>query len=144
MVDAAMRQLLTEGWVHNRGRMVAASFLVKDLHLPWQWGARWFMFRLVDGDLASNQHGWQWTAGTGTDAAPFHRIFNPTTQAARFDPDGHYARAHITESAAEYPAPMVDHGAERAEALRRLAAARANWRADPGPAGARTESSHGS
>lgn len=129
MVDAAMRQLLTEGWVHNRARMVAASFLVKDLHLDWRWGARWFMYRLVDGDLASNQHGWQWTAGTGTDAAPFHRIFNPATQAERFDPDGEYARRHLPELAGpapgRYPSPIVDHRAERVEALRRFAEARA-------------------
>ncbi len=71
LVDAGMRQLLAEGWMHNRVRMVTASFLVKDLHLDWRLGARWFMWHLVDGDLASNQHGWQWVAGTGTDAAPF-------------------------------------------------------------------------
>ncbi len=140
MVDAAMHQLLAEGWVHNRARMVAASFLVKDLHLHGRWGARWFMYRLVDGDVASNQHGWQWTAGTGTDAAPFHRVFNPSTQAARFDPDGIYARRYLGVSAAPAgaerpspelpaggpapPAPMVDHAAERREALRRFAEAR--------------------
>ena len=83
-----MRQLLATGWMHNRVRMIVASFLVKDLHLPWQWGARHFMAHLVDGDLASNSHGWQWTAGTGTDAAPYFRIFNPVSQAERFDPDG--------------------------------------------------------
>jgi len=149
VVDAAMRQLLAEGWVHNRARMVAASFLVKDLHLDWRWGARWFMYRLVDGDLASNQHGWQWTAGTGTDAAPFHRIFNPLAQGRRFDPDGRYVRRYVPElsglaggavhdpstrpdpaptlplsGAGGYPAPMVDHARERAEALRRFAEAR--------------------
>ena len=90
LVDAGMRQLLAEGWMHNRVRMVAASFLVKDLHLDWRWGARWFMWHLVDGDLASNQHGWQWVAGTGTDAAPFHRIMSPTRQQERFDADGAY------------------------------------------------------
>ena len=88
IVDAGMRQLIGEGWMHNRVRMIVASFLVKDLHLDWRRGARLFMERLVDGDLASNAHGWQWVAGTGTDAAPYHRIFNPTLQGKRFDPDG--------------------------------------------------------
>jgi len=129
VVDAAMHQLGSEGWVHNRARMIAASFLVKDLHLHWRWGARWFMYRLVDGDLASNQHGWQWTAGTGTDAAPFHRVFNPTLQAARFDPDGGYVRRYLAGTSGGlpllgYPEPMVDHRAERAEALRRYDVAR--------------------
>jgi deoxyribodipyrimidine photo-lyase len=80
IVDAGMRQLLGQGWMHNRVRMIVASFLVKDLHIEWQHGARHFMRHLVDGDLASNQHGWQWTAGTGTDAAPYFRVFNPVTQ----------------------------------------------------------------
>jgi len=120
IVDAGMRQLLATGWMHNRVRMLVASFLVKDLHLPWQWGARHFMAHLVDADLASNQHGWQWTAGTGTDAAPYFRIFNPFTQAERFDPTGEYRRAWVPEmGSAAYPAPMVDHSAERDEALRR-------------------------
>ena len=78
IVDAGMRQLVAEAWMHNRVRMIVASFLVKDLHLDWRRGARLFMEHLVDGDLASNSHGWQWVAGTGTDAAPYHRIFNPT------------------------------------------------------------------
>lgn len=138
-VDAGMRQLLAEGWMHNRVRMVTASFLVKDLHLPWQRGARWFMRRLRDGDLASNQHGWQWVAGCGTDAAPYFRIFNPVTQGLRFDPVGDYVRRHVPELrdlpgatahepwkhpllAAAYPQPMVDHGQERDESLRRYAA----------------------
>lgn len=99
IVDAGMRQLAASGWMHNRVRMLVASFLVKDLHLPWQWGARHFMRHLVDGDLASNSHGWQWTAGTGTDAAPYFRIFNPTTQALRFDPDGDYVRTWVPELA---------------------------------------------
>lgn len=139
LVDASMRQLLAEGWMHNRGRMLTASFLVKHLHLDWRWGARWFMWRLIDGDLASNTHGWQWTAGTGTDAAPFYRIFSPIAQAERFDPDGAFIHAQIPELSgipvpavlhpgggvdllhpADYPAPMVDLKAERAEALRRL------------------------
>jgi deoxyribodipyrimidine photo-lyase len=119
-VDAGMRQLLASGWMHNRARMVAASFLVKDLHLPWQWGARHFMDHLFDGDLASNNHGWQWVAGTGTDAAPYFRVFNPSAQAERFDRDGEYARRWIPElGTTAYPAPMVDHAAERLEALRR-------------------------
>ena len=92
IVDAGMRQLLAEGWMHNRLRMIVASFLVKDLHIEWTRGARHFMRHLVDGDLASNQHGWHWTAGTGTDAAPYFRIFNPATQAAKFDPKGDYRR----------------------------------------------------
>ncbi len=134
IVDAGMRQLLATGWMHNRVRMLVASFLVKDLHLPWQWGARHFMRHLVDGDLASNSHGWQWAAGTGTDAAPYFRVFNPTTQAHRFDPDGDYVRRWVPELSgigggavhepgllrpADYPAPMVDHAAERDEALHR-------------------------
>jgi deoxyribodipyrimidine photo-lyase len=142
IVDAGMRQLLGEGWMHNRVRMITASFLVKDLHLAWQRGARWFMQHLVDGDLASNQHGWQWTAGTGTDAAPFFRIFNPTTQGERFDPDGTYVRRWVPELSdvpakwvhrpaegpdglpAGYPAPIVDHAEERSESLRRYEATR--------------------
>ncbi len=96
-VDAGMRQLLAEGWMHNRVRMVTASFLVKDLHLPWQRGARWFMRHLRDADLASNQHGWQWVAGSGTDAAPYVRVFNPVTQGLRFDPDGDYVRRFLPE-----------------------------------------------
>jgi deoxyribodipyrimidine photo-lyase len=138
-VDAGMRQLLDEGWMHNRLRMVVASFLVKDLHIEWQHGARWFMRRLQDGDLASNSHGWQWTAGCGTDAAPYFRVFNPVTQGLRFDPEGRYVRryvpelAHLTGAAAHepwkhpeglargYPERIVDHAAERSEALARYA-----------------------
>ena len=99
IVDAGMRQLVAEGWMHNRVRMLMASFLVKDLHLDWTRGARFFMAHLVDGDLASNQHGWQWVAGTGTDAAPYFRIFNPVTQGERFDPDGTYVRRWVPELA---------------------------------------------
>ncbi len=138
-VDAGMRQLLAEGWMHNRVRMVTASFLVKDLHLPWQRGARWFMTHLRDGDLASNQHGWQWTAGCGTDAAPYFRVFNPVTQGLRFDPDGDYVRRYVPELrdlpgaaahqpwkhpllATDYDPPVVDHAEEREESLRRFAA----------------------
>jgi deoxyribodipyrimidine photo-lyase len=139
IVDAGMRQLRATGWMHNRIRMVTASFLVKDLHLPWQWGARHFLAHLVDGDLASNNHGWQWVAGTGTDAAPYFRIFNPLTQSQRFDPHGDYIRRWVPDLAdigptdihapsaggrgapLGYPAPMVDHAEEREEALRRYA-----------------------
>ncbi|MFN8076877.1 MAG: deoxyribodipyrimidine photo-lyase [Kineosporiaceae bacterium] len=139
-VDAGMRQMLAEGWMHNRVRMVVASFLVKDLHLEWQHGARWFMGHLRDGDLASNSHGWQWVAGSGTDAAPYFRVFNPVSQGQKFDPDGAYVRRYVPElrhlagrvahepwSAPDgyrhgYPQRIVDHAAERAEALARLAA----------------------
>ena len=96
-VDAAMRQLLTTGWMHNRTRMVVASFLVKDLHIEWQHGANFFMEHLVDYDPASNSHGWQWTAGCGTDAAPYFRIFNPVMQGQKFDPNGDYVRTYIPE-----------------------------------------------
>ena len=137
VVDAGIRQMLATGWMHNRVRMIVASFLVKDLHLPWQLGARFFMEHLVDGDIASNNHGWQWTAGTGTDAAPYFRVFNPTSQGAKFDPSGDYVRRFVPELAdvdskhihdpsglgllapEGYPAPMVDHAAERNEALAR-------------------------
>ena len=124
IVDAGMRQLRQTGFMPNRVRMIAASFLVKDLHLPWQWGARWFLDQLVDGDVASNNHGWQWAAGSGTDAAPYFRVFNPQTQAGKFDPDGTYVRRWIpelgdSEHPGAYPEPIVDHGRERAEALRR-------------------------
>ena len=134
IVDAGMRQLLAEGWIHNRVRMIVASFLAKDLHLPWWWGARHFMTHLVDGDLASNQHGWQWTAGSGTDAAPYFRVFNPITQGEKFDPDGAYVRKYVPELRGitgkkahqlsdappeGYPAPIVDHAHERQVALER-------------------------
>ncbi len=142
IVDAGMRQLVGEGWVHNRVRMLVASFLVKDLHLDWTRGARFFMGHLVDGDVASNQHGWQWVAGTGTDAAPYFRIFNPVLQGERFDPGGAYVRRWVPELAdvgdehvhhpwdapdglpAGYPERMVDHREERDEALRRYEAVR--------------------
>ncbi len=141
IVDAGMRQLAAEGWMHNRVRMIVASFLVKDLHLEWQHGARHFMRHLVDGDLANNQHGWQWVAGCGTDAAPYFRVMNPVSQGRKFDPDGTYVRRWVPELAdlpaglvhepwdapappADYPPPLVDHAAERREALARLAALR--------------------
>lgn len=134
VVDAGMRQLRGEGWMHNRVRMVVASFLVKDLHLEWQHGARHFMHWLADADLASNQQNWQWAAGSGVDAAPYFRVFNPTSQGRKFDPRGTYVRRWVPEladvadphdpspedrEAAGYPAPMVDHAAERREALDR-------------------------
>lgn len=125
IVDAGMRQLAETGFMHNRVRMITASFLVKDLHLPWQWGARWFLEQLTDGDMASNQHGWQWAAGCGTDAAPYFRVFNPTTQGNKFDPDGAYVKRWVPEFGGDdYPEPMVDHAAERIEALRRYEAVR--------------------
>jgi deoxyribodipyrimidine photo-lyase len=145
-VDAGMRQLHAEGWVHNRVRMVVASFLVKDLHVEWQHGARYFQRWLRDGDLASNSHGWQWVAGCGTDAAPYFRIFNPVGQGQRFDPDGAYVRryvgelAHLPGKAAHepwnhsegythgYPERIVDHAAERQEALARYAEIRSEPR----------------
>ncbi|MEM9516630.1 MAG: deoxyribodipyrimidine photo-lyase [Actinomycetota bacterium] len=124
VVDAGMRQLAATGWMHNRVRMIVASFLVKDLHLPWQWGAAHFMAHLVDGDLASNNHGWQWAAGTGTDAAPYFRVFNPTTQQERYDPDGAYVERWVTDPVT----PMLDHKVEREEALRRLGLLKAGSR----------------
>jgi deoxyribodipyrimidine photo-lyase len=142
IVDAGMRQLLAIGWMHNRVRMITASFLTKDLHAWWPAGARHFLDHLIDGDLASNTHGWQWTAGTGTDAAPYFRVFNPITQAEKFDPDGDYVRRYVPElrhlsgaaahrpwEAADgyahgYPERIVDHAAERTEALDRYQRAR--------------------
>jgi deoxyribodipyrimidine photo-lyase len=135
IVDAGMRQLTTTGWMHNRVRMIVASFLVKDLHIPWQRGAKFFMQHLRDGDIASNSHGWQWTAGCGTDASPFYRVFNPISQGIKFDPDGNYVRhyvpelAHLTGASIHepwetlggydegYPERIVDHKAEREVAL---------------------------
>lgn len=109
LVDAAMRQLLAEGWIANRARLVAASFLVKDLHLDWRLGLDHFDRWLVDGDLASNAGNWQWIAGTGNDSRP-NRVLNPDRQAQRFDPDGQYARRHLPEfGTADYPPPMLNH-----------------------------------
>lgn len=99
IVDAAMRQLLRTGWMHNRLRMVVAMFLTKNLFIDWRRGERFFMQHLIDGDLASNNGGWQWSASTGTDAAPYFRIFNPISQAKRFDPDGEFVRALVPELA---------------------------------------------
>lgn len=142
-VDAGMRQLRAEGWLHNRVRMVVASFLVKDLHVRWQVGAQHFLDHLVDADLASNTGNWQWVAGTGTDAAPYFRVFNPVRQGLRFDPDGEYVRRWIPELSHlagwtahvpwrepagydhGYPERIVDHDEERRVALERYARARA-------------------
>jgi deoxyribodipyrimidine photo-lyase len=144
MVDAAMRQLWTSGWMHNRARLVVASFLVKHLLIPWQDGAAWFLDTLVDADLANNTMGWQWTSGCGVDAAPYFRVFNPIVQGEKFDPDGEYVRRWIPElrelptewihkpweapplvlGAAgvklgeTYPEPIVDHAEGRAGALK--------------------------
>ena len=143
IVDAGMRQLWETGYMHNRVRMVVASFLVKDLLIPWQRGAEWFWDTLVDADLANNTMGWQWTAGCGADAAPYFRVFNPVRQGERFDPEGDYVRRWVPELAAlpkkhihcpweapdsvlqdanvvlgdTYPEPIVDHGVARDEAL---------------------------
>ena len=137
IVDAGMRQLRSEAWVHNRVRMIVASFLIKDLHLDWVEGGREFMRWLRDGDLASNSGGWQWVAGCGTDASPFYRVFNPITQGRKFDPSGDYVRRYVPElrsvegaavhepwdlpggGPAGYPERIVDHAAERLEALAR-------------------------
>ncbi len=143
IVDAGQRQLLATGWMHNRVRMISASFLTKDLHLWWPHGAAHFAEHLLDADLASNVHGWQWVAGTGTDAAPYFRVFNPTSQGERFDPSGDYVRAWVPELAhlggaavhrpgnasdgyaCGYPKPILDHASERAEALARYRLSRA-------------------
>jgi deoxyribodipyrimidine photo-lyase len=146
LVDAGMRELWHTGWMHNRVRMVVASFLVKNLLQPWQDGARWFWDTLVDADLANNTLGWQWTAGCGADAAPYFRIFNPVLQGEKFDPEGAYVRRWIPELARlpaalihqpwraapgeladagvrlgrEYPQPLVDHAVARDRALEAL------------------------
>jgi len=142
-IDAAMRQLAALGWMHNRARMAVASFLVKDLLIDWRWGERWFMQMLLDGDPAANNGGWQWSAGTGTDAAPYFRIFNPVAQGQKFDPTGAYVRRWVPELRTvpdkfihepwrmlrsdqlragciigqDYPAPIVDHAQARERVL---------------------------
>ncbi|MEJ5239820.1 MAG: deoxyribodipyrimidine photo-lyase [Anaerolineales bacterium] len=143
VVDAAMRQLAATGWMHNRARMIVASFLVKDLLIDWRWGEAWFMQQLVDGDPAANNGGWQWTAGVGTDAAPYFRIFNPVMQSMKFDPQGRFIRRwvpelqnvpdeyihepwkmplHVQHRAGcrlgrDYPLPIVDHEMARQRVL---------------------------
>jgi deoxyribodipyrimidine photo-lyase len=106
IVDAAMRCLNQTGWMHNRLRMIVAMFLTKDLLIHWQWGERYFMRKLVDGDLAANNGGWQWSAGTGTDAAPYFRIFNPVSQGEKFDPEGNFVRRWVPELLA-MPAELI-------------------------------------
>ncbi|MEM6336598.1 MAG: deoxyribodipyrimidine photo-lyase [Bacteroidota bacterium] len=146
IVDAGMRQLWAVGWMHNRVRMIVASFLIKDLLIPWQEGALWFWDCLVDADLASNTQGWQWTAGSGADASPFFRVFNPVSQGERYDPNGDYVREWVPELAdlpkklihkpweatdrqladagitlgETYPEPMVNHAQARERALEAL------------------------
>ncbi len=149
IVDAAVRQLTQSGWMHNRARMITASFLVKDLLIDWRWGEAFFMEHLVDGDPASNNGGWQWTAGVGTDAAPYFRIFNPVLQSEKFDPEAAYIRRWLPELARvparyihapwrmpdevqrqagvvigkDYPAPIVDHALARERTLAAFKAA---------------------
>ncbi|MEO6283707.1 MAG: deoxyribodipyrimidine photo-lyase [Dyadobacter sp.] len=119
LVDAGMRQLNEIGFMHNRVRMVTASFLSKHLLIDWRWGEAYFAEKLLDYDLAANNGGWQWAAGSGTDAAPYFRIFNPTAQAERFDPKGEYIKKWVPEIGTnEYPEPMVDHKMARERCLK--------------------------
>jgi deoxyribodipyrimidine photo-lyase len=141
VVDAAMRQMNQMGWMPNRARMIVASFLTKDLLIHWQEGERYFMQRLIDGDPAANNGGWQWAAGTGTDAQPFFRIFNPVAQSEKFDPDGSYIRRWVPElrdvpneyihtpwrmttPPQGYPPPIVDHAFARQRTLSAFKAVR--------------------
>ncbi len=137
LVDAAMRQLNQSGYMHNRLRMVVASFLTKDIGLDWRWGERYFAQQLIDFDLAANNGGWQWAASSGCDAQPYFRIFNPTSQSEKFDPQGKFIKRYVPELAhlagsdihapsaaqrgAAYPAPIVDHAAARLKTLERYA-----------------------
>ena len=156
IVDAGMRELWHTGWMHNRVRMIVASFLVKDLLIAWQEGAAWFWDTLVDADLANNTLGWQWTAGCGADAAPYFRIFNPVRQGEEFDPNGDYVRRWVPElgnapsewihkpweapagSLADagvelgttYPRPIVDHREARVRAIKALEKCK-TWAAQP-------------
>jgi len=143
IVDAAMRQLRETGWMHNRLRMITASFLTKDLLIHWRAGERWFMSQLIDGDLAANNGGWQWAASTGTDAQPYFRVFNPTTQGQRFDPEGRFIRTWVHElkdvpdkyihqphlwpqaDSLDYPKPIVDHKSARLRAIEAFKSAKA-------------------
>jgi deoxyribodipyrimidine photo-lyase len=150
LVDVAMRQLNQTGYMHNRLRMLTASFLVKDLHIDWRWGERYFARQLIDYDLAANNGGWQWAASTGCDAQPYFRIFNPVTQSEKFDADGKFIRRYVPELAAcnnkfihapwlmstqeqhrcgvtigrDYPSPIVDHAQARRVTLERYGAAK--------------------
>ncbi len=118
IVDAGMRQLNTTGWMHNRVRMIVASFLTKDLLIDWKWGEKYFMERLLDGDLAPNNGGWQWAASTGCDPQPYFRIFNPHLQEKKFDPKGEYVLRYLPEVDSDrYPRPIVDHAVQREKAL---------------------------
>jgi deoxyribodipyrimidine photo-lyase len=125
VVDAGMRQLVACGWLHNRARMIVASFLTKDLHIDWREGERFFMEHLIDGDVGNNNGGWQWVAGTGTDPHDYTRVFNPSLQQERFDPDGAYVRRWVPELGTDdYPDPIVDHKAERVRAIEDFRAVR--------------------
>ncbi len=132
IVDAGMRELNKTGWMHNRVRMIVASFLTKDLHIDWRWGEKYFMETLLDGDLAPNNGGWQWAASTGCDPQPYFRIFNPWSQSKKFDPDAKYIKEYIpelkdtdpknihdesAERSDKYPSPIVDHSEQRKKAL---------------------------